>query len=240
MLSAQNILALLTARGGSKGVPRKNIREVGGKPLITWTIEAALKSAHDLRVLVSTDDVEIAAVSKASGAEVPFLRPDHLAVDTASSEAVVFHALDWLERQANYRPDLILLLQPTSPLRTSQDIDDALQLQMENDAEAVVSVTMNERPIQWLRKVDDEGILAHVVTTGHIARRQEAEQLYQLNGAIYLIKPDVLVREKTFYPPRTHAYIMPPERSLDIDTDFDLLLADFLLTDRQRKEEEHA
>ncbi|MCM0083479.1 acylneuraminate cytidylyltransferase family protein [Geomonas sp. Red32] len=232
-----DIIALITARGGSKGVPYKNIREVGGKPLIAWSIEAARKSSPELRVVVSTDDAEIAAVSADFGAEVPFLRPAELAGDHASSESVALHALTWLAEREGYRPRLLLLLQPTSPLRTSADIDEAVRLQAACDADAVVSVTPNERPVQWLRRVDDGGLLVPWMAGEQLARRQEAEEIYRLNGAIYLIKTEVLVSEKTFYPPATRPLVMPVERSLDIDSEFDLLLADLLLTGRQGKGE---
>jgi CMP-N,N'-diacetyllegionaminic acid synthase len=237
MTSAPDILTVITARGGSKGVPRKNARILAGKPLVAWTIEAALAARAGQRIVVSTDDAAIAALSRDCGAEVPFLRPEPLAGDTASSESAVLHAVQWLAEREDYRPGLILLLQPTSPFRCGGDIDRAVQLQRESDADAVVSVCPNERPIQWLREIDQQGMLADARLGAALKRRQDAAQLYQLNGAIYLIKTEVLVREGTFYPERTRAYIMPAERSLDIDTELDFLIAEHLMTHRRRGEE---
>jgi len=191
-----------------------------------------------MRLIVSTDDAGIAEVSRQYGAEVPFLRPAEISSDTATSLSAVLHAVNWLTKHENYSPDLILLLQPTSPFRSSQDIDGALELQRETSADAVVSVTPKLRPVQWLRKIDEQGMIVDVVindTTN--CRRQDTEQLYQLNGAVYVIKPDVLIREQTFYPFQTRAYIMPPERSLDIDTELDFLIAELLMSHQQQGRE---
>lgn len=233
-LADPNILAIITARGGSKGVPRKNVRSLGNKPLIAWTIESALRSTQRMRLLVSTDDAEISSISKEHGAEVPFLRPADLASDTATSESAVLHAIDWLAQNENYHPDLLLLLQPTSPFRSSQDIDNALQLQKTNDVDAVVSVTTNDRPVQWQRRIDQNGLLCDALATPPITRRQEAEQLYRLNGAVYVIKTKALLREHTFYPKQTLAYVMPAERSLDIDCEWDFLVADLVMHHQQQ------
>jgi CMP-N,N'-diacetyllegionaminic acid synthase len=223
------ILAIITARGGSKGVPRKNLRDLAGKPLVVWSIEAAKSAQHFMRILVTTDDPQIAEVSRAAGAEVPFLRPSELSGDCATSEAAVLHALDWLYEKEQYSPDLIVLLQPTSPFRSPLDIDLALNLQMTTNADSVISVTENRRPVQWLRKVTAQGTIEAVTSAIEITRRQDAEQLYQLNGAIYVIKPEVLRSENTFYSKNCHAYVMPPERSLDIDSELDFLIADLLM-----------
>ena len=231
----KQILAIITARGGSKGVPRKNIRLLCGKPLIAWTIETALHSTENMRLIVSTEDAEIAEISNKYGAEVPFLRPVELASDTATSLLAVQHAIDWLAVHENYRPKLILLLQPTSPFRSSHDIDCALKLQQDVDADAVVSVTANLRPVQWLRTINRHGILTDALIKNVAAcRRQDTEQLYQLNGAIFITKPDALLREQTFYPRVTHAYVMPTERSLDIDTEFDFHIAELIMQHHKR------
>ena len=232
---SKHILAIITARGTSKGVPRKNIREIAGRPLIAWTIDAALHSNHDMRLIVSTDDEEIGSVSREYGAEVPFLRPAELASDTATSASVVLHATKWLEENDNYRPELILLLQPTSPFRTSQDIGCALKIQEKNDADAVISVTPNMQPVQWLRRIDANGMLTDYVTEDTFpGRRQDAAPFFQYNGAIYVIKPDVLFKEQTFYAQQSYAYVMPPERSVDIDTKFDFLIAELLMQHQQK------
>lgn len=223
------ILTLITARGGSKGVPRKNIRSLAGKPLIAWTIEAALQSSISSRIVVSTDDPEITVVGKEFGAEVPFLRPAELANDTATSESVIEHALSWMAQNEGFYPDLLLLLQPTSPFRTGADIDNAFKLLKKKAAAAVVSVTPNLRPVQWLRMINEEGCLVDSGMGSLIDRRQDAELYYALNGAIYLIHTDVFLKEHTLYPKRTMPYIMPSERSLDIDSELDFLIADLVM-----------
>jgi CMP-N-acetylneuraminic acid synthetase len=223
-----SLLAIIPARGGSRGVPRKNVRPMGGKPMIAWSIEAALKATSVARVIVSTDDEEIAAAARAHGADVPFMRPADLASDTASPVDVVLHATNTLEHD-----DWIVLLQPTSPLRTHHDIDDAVQLQKERNARAVVSVTSAQHPPQWMRRIDDRGVLVPWLGGQEPARRQDAETLYDINGAIYLLETKTLRDERTFVPDATHAYVMPAERSLDIDSEWDFHLADLVLKDNR-------
>lgn len=167
------ILGLIPARGGSKGIPRKNIKLLAGKPLIAWTIEAALDSSCFARLIVSTDDAEIASVARQYGAEVPFLRPAELASDAASSMDVVLHGLDWLAQAAQSLPGLVMLLQPTSPLRTPEDIQAAITLQTEKNAEAVVSVCEAAHPVQWLRRLGPEGELLPYQTDPELSRRQD-------------------------------------------------------------------
>ena len=229
-------LILITARGGSKGVLRKNVRFLAGKPLIAWTIEAARQSASNSRIVVSTDDPEIASISKEWGAEVPFLRPAELASDTATSEAVVEHALSWLSQHDRFYPELTCLLQPTSPFRTGNDIDNAYTILQQQCALAVVSVTPNSRPVQWLRSIDNEGYLADPEIGSHINRRQDAKLLYELNGAIYLFHTTTFLKEHTLYPQKTAPYIMSPERSLDIDSELDFLIADLVMRHNQQSE----
>lgn len=239
-MAVSEILALITARGGSKGVPRKNVRPLAGKPLLAWSAAAALGAQTPLKLVLTTDDPEIAAAGVASGVEVPFLRPAELASDTATSEAAVRHTLDWLAEHEGYRPRLILLLQPTSPFRTSTDIDLAVALQREKDADAVVSVTENERPPQWLRRIGEDGFLREVTSTPYITRRQESEKLYRFNGAIYLMKTDVFLRQRTFYPTEMVPYLMPAERSLDIDSEMDFQIADLFMTHRLQQKRGNA
>ncbi len=221
--------ALIPARGGSRGIPRKNLHPLRGKPLIAWTIEAALRSAAIEKVIVTTDDDEIAEVSRSCGAQVPFLRPAALASDEADSGAVVMHALDFLRRSGEW-PSAVALLQPTSPLRDCGDIDRAAALYDQKAAQAVASVRRVEHPVQWLRRIDSDGRLVSYSETD-VSRRQDMQVLYELNGAIYLVNADTFERERTFFPPRTFAYVMPPERSIDIDTLFDLRLASLLMSE---------
>jgi len=228
-------VALITARGGSKGIPRKNIKIIAGKPLIAWTIEAAHRCSELDRVIVSTDDLEIARISKEHGAEVPFLRPRELALDASSSVDAALHMLDWLATHECVRPELLLLLQPTSPLRDAEDIKTALALLHERDANAVVSINAVPLPTSWL-KVLEGGELLPLEPAGGTTRRQDSKVAYLPNGAIYLIKTDVLREQETFYPTRTFAYPMPTLRSLDIDDMDDFHLAELLLKEHHENQ----
>jgi CMP-N-acetylneuraminic acid synthetase len=224
------VAALIPARGGSKSIPRKNIVPVGGKPLIAWTIEAALGSKLLDRVYVSTDDEEIASVSRAHGAEVPFMRPAELASDEAGSLGVALHALDWMSAHGG-EPDYLLLLQPTSPLRTTEDIDGAIRLAEERHASAVLGVC-EASPHPWLaRQISAEGVLSDFFPLKEKpSRRQDYPPAYMINGALYLNRATSLRSTRTFQPPDAQAYVMPAERSLDIDTPMELRLVDLLLS----------
>ncbi len=228
------VLGVITARGGSKGIPRKNLRLVAGKPLIAWTIDVAISSKFLNRVIVSTDDDDIAKVSREYGAEVPFIRPSDLATDEASSIDVILHALELLENHESYRPDYVMLLQPTSPLRISEDIDTAIIEALEKNAESTISVCETDYHPYLIKKLRGNGTLEDFVDTPKsIHRRQEYPPTLALNGAIYLVKHEVLLKEQTFYPEnRTYPFIMPPEHSLDVDTLWDLYLVDLILKDR--------
>jgi CMP-N,N'-diacetyllegionaminic acid synthase len=226
------IVAVVPARGGSKGVPRKNVKPLAGKPLIAWTIEAALAAPCVARVIVSTEDAEIAQVARAWGAAVPFVRPAALASDTATSIDVAMHALDWLCRTERAEPTCVLWLQPTSPLRTSEDIEAARTLQAEKHTPAVVSVCAAAHPPQWLKRIGPHGELLPWQIGVEPERRQDIGPVYQLNGAIYLTETTALRQHRTFAPDGALAYVMPPERSLDIDTPWDFHLAELILQDR--------
>jgi CMP-N,N'-diacetyllegionaminic acid synthase len=225
--------AVITARGGSKSIPRKNLAQLGGKPLIAWTLEAALSSPSVSRVIVSTDDEEIGKVSMQWGAEVPFLRPRELAGDDSPHVPVVIHAVEWIRSHDHASPEYVLLLQPTLPFRTSLDIEQAMDLITEKNAESVVSVTEAPCHPYLVKSLTEDGRLKDFVETpaGYL-RRQALPPAYAINGAIYLVRSDVLLAGKTFYAERTYAYVMPPERSLDIDTPWDLHLADLLMKER--------
>jgi len=227
-----SILGLIPARGGSKGIPRKNLREVAGKPLLAWTIAAAKRSALVSRLIVSTDDPEIAAVARACGAEVPFLRPAALATDAATSAAVAEHALAWLAQEGKPEPEFLLQLQPTSPLRLPEDIAAAAEMLKSSAAPAVVSVCPCGHPPHWLKRLGPGGKLLPLQPGEQPARRQDAEQAYELNGAIYLIRTAVFHVEKTYFPRGVVGYVMPRDRSLDIDTPWDLRLAELILAAR--------
>jgi CMP-N,N'-diacetyllegionaminic acid synthase len=225
--------AIIPARGGSKGIPGKNLRPVAGKPLIAWTVETALAATLLDRVIVSTESLEIADVASRYGAEVPFMRPAELAQDDTPGIEPVLHAALWLEENEGYRPDLIMLLQPTSPLRVPEDIDRAIELIQEKSADAIVSVTPAEAHPYWMKQIDGSGRMTDFIKLDQpIDRRQDLPEVYVLNGAIYLARYEVLVKQKTFYTDNTLSLVMPVERSLDIDTPWDLYLADLILRDR--------
>lgn len=232
------VLAVITARGGSVTLPRKNVLPLAGKPLIAHSIEAALGArdlgAPILDVVVSTDDEEIAQVSRRFGAHAPFRRPAELATPEAASLPVVQHAVSFMEDTKGSPFDWILLLQPTSPLRTAGDIMQALQLGEEKDATAVVSVTdANSAHPAKLRLIEDGTLRPYLGTSFTPLRRQDfGFDVYRTNGAIYLARRDVLMDEGSFYGTRPYAYVMPPERSIDIDTKLDFEIAEFLFQRR--------
>ena len=224
------VLAIIGARGGSKGIPQKNIALLGGKPLIGWTVEAAVESALTDKVVVTTDDREIAETARRFGAEVPFIRPPELATDSASQVDVVNHALAWLEQNWNYRPDYIMLLQPTSPFRNGKDIDAAIKTAQQQNRDAVVSVSEIADHPYYARTIDDQGIIQDMfVKRNTLPRRQLLPRVFTENGAIFLVKTSVFKRGQSFMPEQSTAYVMPGERSVDIDTPQDLKLAEFIL-----------
>ena len=233
MTNRPSILGLIVARGGSKSIPRKNIRPVGGKPLIAYTIEAALASGCLDRVVLSTDDPEIAAVAKTFGAEVPFMRPAEMAGDASPVIDAALHAFQWLEKNDHYFPMFGMLLQPTSPLRTAADIQQAVALAVERNADAVVSVVEADRHPYLMKTIDGQGRLVPFIESPQSGnRRQDLPPVYAINGAIYLIKRSLLAEKRGWCPAGALAYVMPPERSLDVDTPWDLKLADLVLGEK--------
>lgn len=226
-------LAIVPARGGSRGVPGKNIVPVAGKPLIAWTLEAALGAACLDRVIVSSDNQKIIEVSKTYGGEAPFVRPDELAADDTPGIMPVLHAIEWLDENEGYRPDFVVLLQPTSPLRTSEDVDSVFKLAIEKNAESVVSVVPAYSHPYWTKKILPDGRMEDFIPQTQVPQiRQDLTDAYALNGAIYLARTSFILKEKGWYADNTYAYIMPPERSLDVDTSWDLYLADLLLKEK--------
>lgn len=230
------IVGLITARGGSKGIPRKNVRLLAGKPLIAWTIEAA-RAAHRVdRILVSTDSHEIADVAIQYGAEVPFVRPPELALDNTSHLDVALHALQWIKNNQYAEADYLVTLQPTSPLRIASDIDGAVDLAMRTDADAVIGVCESESHPYLMHRRADNGVLTPFVTSNiQYLRRQDLPLAYRINGAVYVHHVQRLKATRVWFPPNAVGYVMPNERSLDVDTEWDLKLVDFLL-----RESKHA
>lgn len=185
------------------------------------------------RVVVSTDDFDVIDLAKRAKVEAPFIRPAALASDSALAVDVILHALDWLETRERYRPDAVLWLQPTSPLRIAADIDAAADLFRRRSANSVVSVCVAGHHPAWMRRIDGMGRLRPWDWRLKFPqRRQDLAPVFAFNGAIYLTRSAVLRRRRTFHPPATYAYVMPRERSLDVDTEWDLCLADFILRER--------
>lgn len=218
MIDGQSVLAIIPARGGSKGVPRKNIREVAGKPLIAWTIEAAKKSKYIDRLILSSDDAEIIEVARQWGCEAPFVRPAELARDETPGIDPVLHALGELPAY-----EMTVLLQTTSPLRNVADIDGCIERCIAGKANTCVSVCEAEQSPYWMYTLNESGEMQALLPTGQsFARRQDLPKAYILNGAVYVAKSEWLRQHKTFVNDETIAFVMPQERSLDIDTELDL------------------
>lgn len=225
------ILAIIPARGGSKRLPGKNIKKLNGKPLIAWTIEAALKSKYISDVIVSTDDIEIANVSEEYGADVPFMRPQELSSDKATSIAVVEHAINFSKVNLSKEYDFILLLQPTSPLRISKDIDNAIELLVRKKADSIVSMCECEHSPLWSNTLpEDHNINDFDKEEIKNQRSQDLPTYYRYNGAIYLSRVNRLLKDKDFsFRSKSYAYIMPMNRSVDIDNELDFLQAEILM-----------
>lgn len=223
----QENLAIIPARGGSKGIPKKNIKLLAGKPLIQWTIEHALNSKHVSRLIVSTDCEDIADISKKLKAEVPFVRPDDISSDTASTESVINHCLEWLSINENYQPDNIVLLQPTSPIRSLDAIDNAFDTFAQKQADSLLSVSKffhflwedckNPRPLYDFK---------------NRPRRQDIEEKnikLKENGSIYISTYDNFCKNKNRLGGKIETFIMDEVESLEIDTDLDFKIVETIL-----------
>lgn len=229
MMKFPAVLAIIPARGGSKGVPRKNVRLVAGRPLIVHTIAQALGANMVMRVVVSTDDDEIAAVSAAAGAEV-IRRPGEISGDMASSESALSHVLAHLWSSEGYRPDLVVFLQCTSLLRRVQDIDRAVDVLREQDADSLLSVSPSHRFL-W---AEVEGVMTSLnYDYCHRPRRQDMQKQYVENGSIYVFKTSVLEQTGNRLGGKIAVHVMDEESSLDIDSLFDLKMAEQILLQRE-------
>ena len=226
MINGQVVVALIPARGGSKGFPGKNLARLAGRSLIEWAVTCAQESRYVDRIILSTDSPDIAQEGERVGAEVPFLRPDDLASDTASSASVVTHAL----RTLGLDHGLLVLLQPTSPLRTAGDIDACIELAARTGETGSVSVSKIEKSPYWMFKADAEGRLSSFLPASERPiRRQDAPETLILNGAVYVVKIDTFLASGTFPIDGAPAHIMSADRSIDIDTREDLDRADSIL-----------
>jgi N-acylneuraminate cytidylyltransferase len=214
LIGERKVLALIPARGGSKGLPGKNLLPVNGRPLLAFSVDAAVGSRFVDRVVLSSDDEAIIAAARAAGCEAPFRRPAALATDTATTIDVVLHALDELPGY-----DVVVLLQPTSPQRNAADVDVACERFGATGAPACVSVSEVAPSPYWMYWLGDDGTLRPVIESAPtLTRRQDLPPVYALNGAIYIADVRWLRRTRTFLTPETVAYVMPASRSIDIDT----------------------
>jgi CMP-N,N'-diacetyllegionaminic acid synthase len=229
-----NVLGLITARGGSKGIPGKNLATCGGRPLLAWTCDAA-RAACITRAVVSTDATDIAALAKQEGVEAPFVRPAELATDTARSIDVAQHAIEWLAENEHWVADVLVLLQPTSPLRTARHVDDAFAL-MTPDIDAVVSVVEVPHRFKPWSQLVLEGELLQEYDPRPLPfdkfRRQGQPVLYARNGPAVVVTRTKIIRSGSFYGDRCAPFVMSANDSIDIDVHEDLALADWLLRRR--------
>lgn len=221
------MIAIIPARGGSKGLPGKNIKLFSGKPLISHTIRAAQRSDGVSRIIVSTDTEEIANVALAEGAEVPFMRPDYLASDNALAVDTYLYTCERLMQEENSKIDEFMVLQPTSPLRTDKNIDEAINLFQTSKAETLVSVCEAPHPVEWFHTINPEGCLKPFIKE-KLKNRQEYKSFYIPNGAILILKYEYLKEYRTYYSEKTVPYIMPKEQSIDIDSLEDFEFAEYL------------
>ncbi len=225
MLNKKSIVAIIPARGGSKGIPQKNIKSFAGKPLIAWTIETAQQSHYIDRIILSSDDTAIRQVACNYGCDIPFKRPAHLAKDDTPGIAPILHALEHLPSY-----DYVLVLQATSPLRSSADIDACIAYCLKQKSPACVSVSEAAQNPFWMYTRQDNGTLRALLPGEQPVQRQTLPSIYALNGALYLAKCSWLQHHKSFLSEETLSYIMPAERSIDIDTPTEFAIAETLAT----------
>lgn len=224
MYKGKKILALITARGGSKGIPKKNIIALGGKPLIGWTIEAALQSHFIDRLILSSDDQEIIAIARSFKCEAPFTRPDYLAQDDTSSMDVIMHAIEHVKGAYDY----LLLLQPTSPFRTSEDIDNIIRSCLGSGFEMMISVAKLKKHPMYMYKIKKQRLESFLPAERQL-RRQDMPSAYEHNGALYLSSIKFLKKVKSFNVNEARAFEMYGAANIDIDNYVDLHYAEFLI-----------
>ncbi len=227
MYKGKKILAMIPARGGSKGLPGKNIKQLCGKPVIAWSIDAGKSSRYVDHLMVSTDSDEIASVAREYGADVPFLRPEYLASDTATSFDAIKHTLDFYGQQFDY----IVLLEPTSPLRTSDDIDIAIEALLSAEADSIVGIskTEDQNPAFLIKKNDRGFIVGYEDKQMEVKRRQDINDVYFFEGSVYISDVRVLMSKKTFYHDRTIGYEVPKYKSLEIDDIDDFIMVEAIM-----------
>jgi CMP-N,N'-diacetyllegionaminic acid synthase len=232
MKKRKTFICLIPARGGSKGILNKNIISLDGKPLISYVIETSIKSGIFDRIIVTTDSKRIAEISKQYGAEVPFMRPKELSTDKSLVEDTMVQALKYLEIN-DKRYDYVCLIQPTSPLVLPEDIQNSFNILISKKADMVVSVGESPINVRWARSLPED--MSMKVFSNNVCgtNKQCFENVHYLNGAIYMGKWDIFYNKKDYYRQNSYAYVMPYERSIDIDNLLDLKIVDFLVKDRK-------
>lgn len=228
-----NILGVILARGGSKGVPRKNLKPLAGIPLLAYTILEAQGSARLSKLVVSSENDEILTLASRLGCET-IKRPDELATDQAASPPCVMHAIEYLQSHHGFDTDIAVLLQPTTPFRTSQTIDGCIDLLLEKDADSVVSVMKAPHFVNphWVRKLDERGFLKPYLEEKDFTRRQDLPQVYWRNGQVYAVKREVLFKTGDLYGDKSVPFVMNEEFHINIDAAIDFKFAEFLLQKR--------
>lgn len=230
MIKEKSILAIIPARSGSKGLPNKNILELNNKPLIAWSIIEANKSKYIDKCIISTNDKNIADISILHKGEVPFIRPPDLSTDDANLNDVIKHAINSIDNQY----DIVVVLQPTSPLRKSFDIDKALEVMIARNAPVVVSVCLSNKPIHWNYFIKEDGLLKPCNPyKSRSTNRQQFPKTYFPNGALFISEIDYFVKKNSFYTSSTLAFVMPEERSIDIDSQIDFFTAQAIIDSKK-------
>ncbi len=230
MLDCKSILAIIPARGGSKGIPGKNIKKLAGRPLIDWTIKEAQKSKYIDRLVISTDSTDIAKVGKNLGVEIPFLRPSKYAKDNSTGTDVILNALDWFKKK-DKTYDYFILLQPTSPFRKVEHIDNALEMIISNfNIDSLVSIQQVDQHPYWMKTLNESGYIEQFSKKSNVyANRQSLPKYYINNGSIYICKWDIFINDKSFYKCKCYPFIMDKKHSIDLDTMDDWKYAEYLL-----------
>ncbi len=229
MYRGKSVLCIIPARAGSKGLPGKNIKNLHGKPLIAYTIEQAKNSKYIDRVIVSTESLDIADISRKYGAEVPFRRPAKLATDKSNIMDVLIHAIAWMKKKERADFDIVVLLHVTSPLRTSKDIDKCIEILVKKQADNVFSVTEAHRnPYFNMVEINKDGKVG-LVKKGRFINRQAIPKVFDMNASIYVWWKDILMKKKSSFLKNSRIYVMPKEKSVDIDDYLDFKIAEMFL-----------
>lgn len=230
----EKILAIIPARGGSKGIPKKNIKELLGEPLISYTIKDALNSKYIDRIIVSTDDSEISDTSKKYDVEV-IKRPEKISKDDSPTIDAIKHVLEILKETEKYFPDIIIVLQPTTPLRESEDIDRCIEKIIKEKCDSVITVSKLVHLPHWALTIDKDGVTHRLFNIDPPSRRQDADDIYMHNGAVYAVRPEIIYKYNTLRGPITKAIIVSDERSVNIDTEMEFFLAEKLMEEKKQR-----